>query len=77
MNIWTNGGRLNDLSIEAPNTSASSDPCVAQEYLVSCEIRCRPGSVLVQKSGRVDDDMRITSLLELSERIFKDSIGTE
>ena len=29
---------------------------------MSCEIRSRPGSVLVQKSGRVDDDMRITAL---------------
>ena len=47
---------------EAPNTSASSDPCVAQEYPVSCEIQSRPGSVLVRKSGRVDDDMRITAL---------------
>ena len=35
---------------ETPNTSASSDLCVALEYLVSCEIQSRPGSVLVQKS---------------------------
>ena len=50
------------LEHEAPNTSASSDPCVAQECPVSCEIQSRPGSVLVQKSGRVGDDMRITAL---------------
>ena len=49
------------LEHEAPNTSASSDPCVAQEYSVGCEIQSRPGSVLVQKSGRFDDDMRITA----------------
>ena len=47
---------------EAPNTSASSDPCVAQEYPVRGETPSRPGSVLVQKSGRVHDDMRITAL---------------
>ena len=35
------------LEHEAPNTSASSDPCVAQEYPLSCEIQSRPGSVLV------------------------------
>ena len=29
---------------------------------MSCEIQSRPGSVLVPKSGRVDDDMRITAL---------------
>ena len=50
------------LEHEAPKTSASSDPCVAQEYLVSCEIQSRPGSVLLHKSGCVDDDMRITAL---------------
>ena len=50
------------LEHEAPNTSASSDPCVAQKYHVICQIQSRPGSVLVQKSGHVDDDMRITAL---------------
>ena len=50
------------LEHEAPNTSASSDPCVARECTVSCEIQRRPGSVLVQKSGRVDDDVRIAAL---------------
>ena len=29
---------------------------------MSCEIQSRPGSVLVQKSGHVDDDMRIAAL---------------
>ena len=50
------------LEHEAPNTSASSDPCVALELLVSGEIQCRAGSVLVKKSGRVDDDVRISAL---------------
>ena len=40
---------------EAQNASASSDPHVALEYPASCETRSRPGSVLVQKSGHVDE----------------------
>ena len=55
---WRKSERLEH---EAPNTSASY-PCVAREYLVSCEVQSRPGSVLVQKSGRVDDDVRISAL---------------
>ena len=50
------------LEHEAPNISASSDPCVALEHPVSGEIQSRPGSVLLQKSGRVDDDVRISAL---------------
>ena len=54
---------------EAPNASASSDPCAAREYLVSCEIQSRPGSVLVQqKSGHVDDDVQISALDALYEK---------
>ena len=49
------------LEHEAQHTSAPSDPCVATEHLVSFEIQSRQGSVLVQESGRVDDDMRITA----------------
>ena len=51
---WRENERLEH---EAPNTSTSSDPCVAREYLASGEIPSRPGSVLVQKSGHVDDDV--------------------
>ena len=47
-NNRTNGRRLND--------------CAALEYLVSGEIQSRLGSVLMQKSGRVDDDVRISAL---------------
>ena len=54
--------RLERFEQEAPNTSASSDPCVDLEYLVSGETQSRPGSVFVQKSGRVDDDVRISAL---------------
>ena len=50
------------LEHEAPNASASSDPCVAPEYPAGCEIQSRPGSVPVQKSGHIDDDVRISSL---------------
>ena len=47
---------------EAPNASASSDPNVALEFPASVETQSRPGSVLVQKSGHVDDDVQISSL---------------
>ena len=54
------------LEREAPNTSASSDPCVALEHPVSGEIQSRPGSALVQKSG--DDDVRISALDAFCEK---------
>ena len=47
---------------ETPNASASSVPYVALEYPASGETPSRPGSVFVQKSGRVDDDVRISAL---------------
>ena len=47
---------------EAPNASASSDPYVAVEYPTRGETPSRPGSVLVQKSGQVDDDVQISAL---------------
>ena len=47
---------------EAPNTASSSDPHVALEYPASDETQSRPGSVLVQKSGHVDDDVQISAL---------------
>ena len=46
-------GKTARLGHETPNTSAFSDPCVALEHPVSGETPSRPGSVLVQKSGRV------------------------
>ena len=63
----TNGGRQNNFEHEAPNTSASSDPCVALEYLASEETQDRPGSVLVQKPGYVFDDVQISALDALFE----------
>ena len=50
------------LEHEAPNASASSDPYVALEYPASGETQSRPESVLVQKSGHVDDDVQISAL---------------
>ena len=47
---------------EAPNTSASSDPCVALGYPASGETQSRPGSALVQKSVHIDDDIHISAL---------------
>ena len=47
---------------EAPSASASSDPLVAVEYPASGETQNGRGSVLVQKSGRVDDDVQISAL---------------
>ena len=44
---------------EAPSAVASCDPLVALEYPASGETQDRPGSVLVQKSGHVDDDVQI------------------
>ena len=42
---------------EASSASASSDPFVTLEQPASGETQDRPGSVLVQKSGHVDDDV--------------------
>ena len=47
---------------EAPTASVSSDPTVALEYPASGETQSRPGSVFVQKSGHVDDDVQISAL---------------
>ena len=44
------------------SAAASSDPTVALEYPASGERQSRPGSVLVQKSGHVDDDVQISAL---------------
>ena len=46
----------------APSAAASSDPTVALEYPASGETQNRQGSVLVQKSGHVDDDVQIFCL---------------
>ena len=57
---------------EAPSASASSDPLVAVEYLASGETQDRLGSVLVQKSGHVDDDVQVSALdafYEMDERV--------
>ena len=52
---------------DAPSAAESSDPTVALEYLASGETRERLGSVLVQKSGHVDDDVHIFALDALYE----------
>ena len=53
---------------EAPScASASSDPTVALEYPASGETQSRLGSVLVQKSGHIDDDVHISALDALHE----------
>ena len=51
----------------SPSAAASSDPIVALEYLASVEKQDRSGSVLVQKSGHVDDDVQISALDALYE----------
>ena len=56
---WRKTERLDH---EAPNSSAYSDPWVALEYLASGETQCRLGSVFVQKSGHMDDDVQISAL---------------
>ena len=47
---------------EPPSAAASSDSTVALEYLASGETQDLPGSVLVQNSGHVDDDVQISAL---------------
>ena len=52
---------------ESPSASTSSKPIVALKYPASGETQSRPGSVLVQKSGHVDDDVQISALDEFYE----------
>ena len=47
---------------EASSAASSSDPAVPLEYLASGETQDRPESVLVQKSGYVDDDVHVSAL---------------
>ena len=47
---------------EAPSAAASCDPTVAVEYPASGETQDLLGSVLVPKSGRVDDDVQVSAL---------------
>ena len=44
------------------NAAASSEPAVTLEYPASGETQSRPGSVLVQTSSHVDDDVQISAL---------------
>ena len=47
---------------EASSAASSPDPAVHLVNLASGERQDRPGSVLVQKSGHVDDDVQISAL---------------
>ena len=47
---------------EASSAASSSDPVVLLEDPASGETQDRPRSVLVQKSGHVDDDVQISEL---------------
>ena len=60
-NNLTSYGRLR-FEQEALSVSASSDPLVALQYLASGETQDRPGSVLLQKSVHIDDDVQISAL---------------
>ena len=53
---------------EAPSAASSSDPAVPLEYFASGETQSRVVSVLVQKSGHVDDDVQISALDALDGR---------
>ena len=53
---------------EAPSASASSDRPVALEYPRSGETQDRLGSVLVQKSSHVNDDVPISALIAFYEK---------
>ena len=52
---------------EASSAAASSDPTVALKYPASGEKQDRPGSVHVQTSGHVEDDVQISALDAFSE----------
>ena len=52
---------------ETSSAAASSDPTVALEYPASGEKQDRLGSVLVQTSGHVEDDVQISALDAFSE----------
>ena len=60
-NNRTNGGTQNDLSKKL-RKHQHLPIHVVLEYRANGETRRRPGSVLVQKSGHVDDDVRIAAL---------------
>ena len=61
---------------EAPNASASSDPYVVLwSILASGETHSRSGSVLVQKSGHVDDDEQILRWMH-SSRWMDERVAT-
>ena len=64
---------------EAPSSSAaaSSDPTVALEYPASGETQDRLGSVLVQTSGHVDDDVPISALDAFYERMDERVVASE
>ena len=47
---------------ESSSAASSSDPAVRLEYLASGETQDRPGSVLVQKSGHVNEDVQFSAL---------------
>ena len=57
-----NGKKTVRFERETPNTSASSDPYVFLEYLASGVTQGRLGSILVQTSSHVDDDVHISAL---------------
>ena len=53
---------------------ASSEPTVTLEYLASGETQDRPGSVLVQKTGHVGDDVQISVRSILRDGWTKESL---
>ena len=64
---------------EAPSAAAPSDPTVALQYPASGETQDRPVSVLVQKSGHVDEGHRnfcVGSILRWTkESLHRRSVG--
>ena len=55
----------------------SSDPTVALEYPASGETQDRPGSVLVQTSGHVDDDVTNFCVGAFYERMDERVVASE
>ena len=61
---------------EASSAASSSDPAVVLEYPANGEAQDRLGSVLVLKSGHVDDDVQI-SLLDVFFETYGQRAMTE
>ena len=71
---WKKAERLEH---EAPNTSASSDPCVAQEYPVRGEIPSRPGPYLCRSQVVLTTTCELLRWMHSTERMDERVVTSE